>query len=101
MTFRHDLSQRMVLLSGPRQCGKTTFSKQILKGFRALIEVKTSEREISPALIYFRDRLKVPHAIQLHTDTTQRQLSKGGVTTTALQTFLSQPLERRRFWELG
>lgn len=29
--LRRDLEQQMVLLSGPRQCGKTTFSKWLLK----------------------------------------------------------------------
>lgn len=65
----------------------------------ALLEVKTSAQEPSPSLIYFRDRLRVSHVIQLHTESGSKMRIKNGVRILAAQEFFARPIERRRFWE--
>ena len=41
-----DLNNKIVLLSGPRQCGKTTLSKDLFKSFDYLNYDSVSDREI-------------------------------------------------------
>jgi predicted AAA+ superfamily ATPase len=65
----------------------------------ALIEVKTSDQAISPGLLYFRDRLKVPVAIQLHANPKVRPMKHKGVLLISIPDFFSSPISTRRFWE--
>jgi hypothetical protein len=65
----------------------------------ALIEVKTSFQSPDPSLIYFRDRLNVPFAIQLHTELKQKQTTRMGVKILSAQEFFSTPIATRNFWE--
>lgn len=65
----------------------------------ALIEVKTSSQDPAAALTYYRDRLGVPFAVQLHSDVTAKSVVKQGVRIVSLQSFFSQPIATRAFWE--
>ena len=57
------------------------------------------ENEISPALLYFNERLGNPTSIQLHTDATQKAVVRQGVQILPMQVFFDQPLDSRAFWE--
>ena len=65
----------------------------------ALIEIKKSAQEISPALLYFKERLGNPTSIQLHTDATQKAVVRQGVHILPMQVFFDQPIESRTFWK--
>jgi predicted AAA+ superfamily ATPase len=65
----------------------------------ALIEIKKTAQEISPALLYFKERLGNPTSIQLHTDATQKAVVRQGVHILPLQVFFDQPIESRTFWK--
>jgi predicted AAA+ superfamily ATPase len=67
----------------------------------ALIEVKRSYQEPDPSLLYFRDRLTSPVCIQLHSECAKRSVIKQGVRIQSLQSFFGQPLDTRKFWEVG
>jgi predicted AAA+ superfamily ATPase len=65
----------------------------------ALIEVKNSFQDPDPSLLYFKSRLNVPFAIQLHTDIKQKQIARMGVKILSAQEFFSKPLAAKNFWE--
>ncbi len=82
---RRDLARKMVLLAGPRQCGKTTLAKSLLdergvylnwdivkdrrlirnRRVQWLIEVKVSDGAVSPSLAYYARRLNPDESLQL------------------------------------
>ena len=65
-----DLADKMVLLAGPRQVGKTTLARRVLHergagslevSHRALthwmdVEAKLSETQVDPAVVHFKER---------------------------------------------
>jgi len=65
----------------------------------ALIEVKKSFQEPDPSLLYFKEQLGVPFAIQLHSESDRRPAQKKGVKVLSAQDFFNRPLESRTFWE--
>ena len=65
----------------------------------ALIEVKTSRQAPDPSLFYFKERLRVAHAIQLDTEVARPAVLKQGVRQISIAKFFSQPLNNRTFWE--
>ena len=65
----------------------------------ALIEVKTSFQSPDPSLLYFKDRLNVPFAIQLHTEPDKKAIVRSGVTVVSAQDFFSTPISTKWFWE--
>lgn len=64
-----------------------------------LIEVKAADQELSPSLLYFKDRLKTPYAIQLHTNLKKKPIVKNGVRIVSAQEFFSSPVPTPKFWE--
>lgn len=65
----------------------------------ALIEVKKSFQDPDPSLIYFGERLRITARIQLHAEAGRKPYVKSGVRVISLQSFLSQPVTARKFWE--
>jgi len=65
----------------------------------ALIEVKTSAQDPDPSLLYFKEKLNINYAIQLHTELNKKAVVKKGVKTLAAPDFFSSPISTRRFWE--
>jgi len=53
--IRKDLKEKMVLLSGPRQVGKTTLSKQLYKKYEYLNYDSSKDRELIRAQVWNRD----------------------------------------------
>lgn len=85
--LRADLIKKMVLLSGPRQCGKTTIVRAITQEERYFrtrmghevdfvllrngrpwlaIEAKLAEQALDSGLRYLLERVAVPYAFQVH-----------------------------------
>ena len=65
----------------------------------ALIEVKKRNQAPDPSLLYYKERLKPEACIQLHSEAKAREEIHQGVRVISAQTFLSQPLDRRNFWQ--
>lgn len=65
----------------------------------ALIEAKTSFQGPDHSLLYFKERLKVPFAIQLHVESDKKPIVRSGVKIVSAQDFFSAPISTRRFWE--
>ncbi len=65
----------------------------------ALIEVKNSVKETSSALIYFKKKLKIQHAIQIHADLSSQKFKSNDIIHISVTDFFKTPIENRRFWE--
>jgi predicted AAA+ superfamily ATPase len=66
----------------------------------ALIEVKHTDLEPSSALTYFKEKLRVDFAIQLHTDVSQKSCIKKGIRILSAQEFFDQPVSQKEFWKI-
>ena len=53
--IRDDLKQKIILVSGPRQVGKTTLSKQLMPSYAYLNYDASSDRKIIHAQEWTRD----------------------------------------------
>ena len=91
-TILEDLNNKMVFMANPRQCGKTTLAKKLLKANNPVmfIECKSSPGKRHRGLSYLKGKYPEVQAVQIDIQTTSDTISPRGIRHVSVNSFLEE-----------